>query len=104
MTTPLHALSGDFDIQQASAQREALLALVAAHTSQADGTDLHLDLSGITSLDSTGVQLLLATRNTLRLGGARLRIVQASAVLRDVLQTYGLQSLLEPSEPHATPA
>jgi anti-anti-sigma factor len=92
MTSTQQALHGELDIQQAQAQREALLAAVAATP---EGEDLLLDLADVTALDSTGVQLLLSTRNTLRLGGAQLRIVQASAVVREVLLTYGLQSLLD---------
>ncbi|RZS58237.1 STAS domain-containing protein [Sphaerotilus mobilis] len=102
MTHALHALSGDLDIQQAMAQREALLAIVASHAASTPEADLALDLSAVTTCDSSGVQLLLATRNTLKLGGAQLRIVQASAVVRDVLQTFGLQSLL--ATPASTPA
>jgi anti-anti-sigma factor len=107
VTTPLHALNGDFDIQQASTRREELLALVTAHQQDAPGADLRLDLAGVTGCDSSGVQLLLAARHTLQPFGATLRIVQASAVLRDVLLTYGLQSLLaEPATnvPHGTAA
>ncbi len=98
MTATQHALHGELDIQQAQAQREVLLAAVAATPS---GDDLLLDLADINACDSTGVQLLLSTRNTLKLAGAQLRIVQSSAVVREVLQTYGLQSLLDPSAPRA---
>ena len=73
---------------------DALLAIVTAHLQAGDGADLQLDLSGIGHCDSAGVQLLLAARQTLRPSGARLYIGPASAVVRDVLQTYGLGSLL----------
>ncbi len=102
MTTTLHALTGELDIQQAQAQREALLAAVAIHAGATPEADLQLDLGGVTACDSSGVQLLLATRTTLRRCGAGLHIVQASAVVRDVLQTYGLQSLLAEPTPPAT--
>ncbi|MDP4302161.1 STAS domain-containing protein [Leptothrix discophora] len=88
-----HALHGELDIQQAQAQREALLAVLAANGGTTQ--DLLLDLADVTACDSTGVQLLLATRNTLKLAGASLRIVQASPVVREVLRTYGLQGLID---------
>ena len=104
MAPVLPTLSGELDIQQAQSQREALLAIVTAHLQAGDGADLQLDLSGIGHCDSAGVQLLLAARQTLRPSGARLYIGPASAVVRDVLQTYGLGSLLAQPVMNDTPA
>ena len=59
------------------------------------GGDLTLDLSEVTDFDSAGVQLLLAARRSLVERGQRLHVAAASQVVRDGLQVFGLQSLLD---------
>jgi anti-anti-sigma factor len=53
-----------------------------------------LDLAAVESMDSSGVQLLLALRRSLQDRGQDLVIQGASAAVRDVLGTYRLQALL----------
>jgi anti-anti-sigma factor len=85
------ALSGELCIQTAAEQRLAL----ATALDQAAGRDLALDLHDVHGCDSAGVQLLLATRLQLQRAGGRLHLEARSAVVRDVLRTYGLQALFD---------
>lgn len=90
------ALSGELCIQSAAEQR---LALVGA-LGQSGARDLALDLQDIHGCDSSGVQLLLATRLALQRSGRQLHLAAQSACVRDVLRTYGLQALFDtPSVP-----
>jgi len=82
--TPL-ALGPDLTIAGAAAAREQLLQALQDH----DG-DLPLDLGQVSDFDSSGVQLLLATRLSLGRRGHALRLVATSAAVRDALATFGL--------------
>jgi anti-anti-sigma factor len=88
------ALQGALTIAQAAAQRELLL-----HAIRPPQCELRLDLAAVDAFDSAGVQLLLAARRTLEARGGGLVLQAAAPVVREVLQTYGLQALL-PAEPH----
>jgi anti-anti-sigma factor len=66
--------------------------LLSALLSHPDG--LGIDLSAVGAMDSAGVQLLVALGRSLEKRGQALAITDTSAVVRDVLQVYGLTSLL----------
>jgi anti-anti-sigma factor len=83
-------LSGDMTISNAAAQRHSLLAAVA----QASGQGLALDLAQVEALDSSGIQLLIATRKSLQACGRTLHITQANSAVQDTLAVYGLQGWL----------
>ena len=85
-------LGPELTIAYAAELRETLLAATAAAAG-----DLRLDLSGVSDFDSSGVQLLLSTRLSLQAQGHALRLVAASAAVRDALQTFGLADLLAPA-------
>ena len=89
MTPQALPLGPDLTIGFAAAWRDTLADAVNA------GGDLTLDLSEVTDFDSAGVQLLLAARRSLVERGQRLHVAAASQVVRDGLQVFGLQSLLE---------
>lgn len=91
-TAPTLALHGELTISCIGEQRSALLQAVSA---TADAQVLDLDLHGIDACDSAGVQLLLSARLSLAARGAALRLTDCSPPVREVLHTYGLQSLLE---------
>jgi anti-anti-sigma factor len=71
---------------------------------QAAPATLTLDLAGVTDFDSSGVQLLLATRRSLAERGDALHIVAASPAVSDALATFGLQDLLGTAHTAALPA
>lgn len=83
-------LGPEWTIVHAAQIREALL----THLSEGHA-EVVLDLSGATEVDSSAVQILLATRHSLSAQGRRLRISGMSKALRDVLTLYALQPLLD---------
>jgi len=94
MTASPLSLGNDLTIGRAAELRELLLARLAEAPAV-----LSLDLGEVADFDSAGIQLLLATRRALAEAGAQLSVVAASAVVRAGLQTFGLDSLLEPGDP-----
>lgn len=86
-------LGPELTIAYAAANRELILRALAE---QALG--LTLDLSAVTDFDSAGVQLLLATANSLQQRGQALHVQAASEAVQEGLAVFGLQGLL------ATPA
>jgi anti-anti-sigma factor len=82
-------LGPEVTIAHAAAWHETLARALADHRGE-----LALDLAGVAEFDSAGVQLVLATRRSLAERGDALRIVAASAAVRDALATFGLHDLL----------
>ena len=80
----------EMTIAHAAALREVLADAVTAAPA-----DLALDLTAVHEFDSSGVQLLLATRRSLAERGHALHVVAASTAVRDALSLFGLQSLLD---------
>ena len=86
-------LEGELTIAQIATHHAGLLAQV----NQADGEPAHLDMAGVTDLDSAGVQLLLALRQHLAQLGMPLHLNHASTEVRQALDTYHLDTTtLEP--------
>jgi anti-anti-sigma factor len=77
-------LIGELDISTEKAAEESLLPAVE------DPADLHLDLSGLSFMDSTGIRLLLNL--TERASGA-VRIHAPSAIVERILEVAGLDRL-----------
>lgn len=88
------ALDGELTIYRAAELKPVLLD--ALHGASAPA----FDLSGVTEIDTAGVQLLLLAQREAAAAGARLRLVAPSAAVRDALQLLALESLLgtEPAE------
>ena len=57
-------------------------------------TEVHVDTSGVTSMDSTGLHVMLVADRALRQKGGRLRIVGMSPFVRRVLDITGTASHL----------
>jgi anti-anti-sigma factor len=91
----------ELTIPHAAAIRERLLAAMAAQDADDVTTDFTLDLGPVGECDSSGVQLLLATRRSLRQRGGALRLLGAGAAVRDALTTFGLTDLLDEDANHA---
>ena len=80
---------GELDIGGA-AQAEDVLA-------QAEGdsvTDLTLDLSGLTFMDSTGLRLVVAANRRAQESGRTLRVVRGPAAVQRVFELTGLDDKL----------
>ncbi|MGI4721370.1 MAG: STAS domain-containing protein [Janthinobacterium lividum] len=83
--TGLLRLSGELTIYHAAELKAALLPLAddGAHA-------LVVDLSGVSDIDSAGLQLLLATRRTLAGRGASLRLDGCDGAVGEALALYGM--------------
>ncbi|MBK7614969.1 MAG: STAS domain-containing protein [Burkholderiales bacterium] len=82
-------LAGDLSIVDAAALREQLREALSNSTG-----DLTLNLAGVESCDSAGVQLLLSLRRSLAARGGALHIAQPAESVRQALASLGLQDLL----------
>jgi anti-sigma B factor antagonist len=89
-------LAGELTIYQAAALKAALVEAVAAQP------ELELDLSGVTELDTAGLQLLLMARQYAARAGGALTLVGHSEPVREVLSLLDLADEL--GEPALLPA
>lgn len=85
----------DWTIAEAAERQQILL-----KTLESQFEDLQIDASGITSIDSAGLQLLLALRASLRQRSLSMQLLQPSDALRGACAIYGLQHELlgEPAD------
>lgn len=88
---PTLALEGELTIQTAGDRKAALLALLER------GERVAVDLSGVTEMDTAGLQLLLLLRREARLLGRVVDVVGASAAVVDTLAIVHLDASLEPA-------
>ena len=86
LSTPV-ALGPELTIAHAAEQRERLLRALANADADAD---LQLDLAGVSDCDSSGVQLLLATQQSLQARGQALALLRPSVAVQQALATFGL--------------
>ncbi|MBH9552161.1 STAS domain-containing protein [Inhella gelatinilytica] len=95
MGEPLQ-LGTEWTIAQASQLHQRLLESLfqSAETAEAPS----LDLGSVDSMDSAGVQLLIALRRSLQERGQELLITAASPTVRAALQVYRVRDLLLPPE------
>jgi anti-anti-sigma factor len=82
-TGPVVAAVGALDLATAAGLRRATVPLVGGRS------ELVLDLSALTFIDSTGVHLLIELRRDAEARGGRLRLVSGTRLLR-VLAVAGL--------------
>jgi anti-sigma B factor antagonist len=82
-------VAGELDLESGAYLHELLRRIL-----QAGGSHLAIDLSGVTFIDCSGMNALLASwRDARRLGGW-LRVVEASRCVRRVVELTGLQRAL----------
>jgi anti-sigma B factor antagonist len=81
-------VTGDLTVQLAAEQKVILVAALEALEAP---QRLRLDLSGVTEIDSAGLQLLLMLDRQARLTGKELDLVRAGRPLLDVLALAQLQ-------------
>lgn len=86
------AIDGELTIYRAAELRPTLQ--TALEAALAAGSDLALDLSGVTEMDSAGVQLLLATQKSLQAREHDLRLNAPSEAVLEVLDFLGLSDHL----------
>lgn len=79
-------IDGELNIYRAAELKPVLLAPLA------DGNVLEVDLSGVTDLDTAGVQLLMLAKKTAQALSGELRLVAHSPIVVDVLELLNLSS------------
>ena len=91
-------VSGEIDLYTAPALRDAALAALRQH-----GTCLRVDLGKVTFMDSTGIEVLLATRRRAELEGGSLTLLSPTQAVRRVIEVTGLDKLftIDPEQPPA---
>lgn len=88
---PVLTLAGELSIYQAQELKKTLLDAVQP------GATLVLDLSGVTALDTAGVQLLLLAQRSAQAQQGDVRVIAPSAPVREVLELLRLDAqLLQP--------
>lgn len=94
-------LVGEIDAFTAAPLRDRLLNVVARR-----GTDLVLDFSGVSFLDSAGINALVSVRRRLLLLGGSLRLASVQPAPERVLQVCGLDRVfpMHPSVEEAVAA
>ena len=80
-------LGGEVTIYQAAEVRQAISALLPAHD------ELEIDLSGVTELDSAGVQVLLVAKRDAAANGGACRLVQHSPAVIEVFDAMNIGGL-----------
>lgn len=86
--TNVYALPGEMTIPHAAQVREALLQAVGVGQAR-------FDAQAVESIDSSGIQLLLALGRSLSNNGVSLQLTSPSSVLLDALRLYGLGDLVQ---------
>ena len=89
MTAP-YTLPAEMTIAYAAQVREALLQAMQVGQTQ-------FEAHAVESIDSSGIQLLLALQRSLQANQVSLSLTSPSAVLADALRLYGLGALMQPS-------
>lgn len=82
-------VSGEMDIASAPWLRETLLLVIRHH-----GPAICVDLQGVTFLDCSGINVLLATARRARLEGGWMRVVRPSEKASRVIALLGLKYML----------
>jgi len=85
------ALRGEIDLLR----RPALLAALDAAIADTDGPFV-VDLTEVDFLDSSGLGVLLHTRDRLRRANREMTVQSASGPVRRLLELAGLEELLDP--------
>ena len=81
-------VAGEIDVASADRLRERLARTVAE-----GGTDLVVDLTGVTFMDSTGLGLLVGTLKRVRTAGGRMALVLDAEPLLKVFRITGLHQV-----------
>jgi anti-anti-sigma factor len=91
-------VSGELDIATGPVLEHAVVRAL-----DGQGGEFHLDLGGLTFMDSTGVKTLVSLHNRVESLGRRLVIVSPSRPARRVLALLGLDEVLDVRPPDIPP-
>ncbi|WP_144640579.1 lipid asymmetry maintenance protein MlaB [Bordetella genomosp. 13] len=87
-------LDGELNIYRAQDTRDQLLQTVAGLAGQPEPQALDIDLSGVSEIDTSGVQLLLATMRYAQSQGMDTRLVRHSVAVVEAMTLLGLDGYL----------
>jgi anti-sigma B factor antagonist len=82
-------VAGEVDLDTAPTVRDEILRHLH------DGVSVHLDLGGVTFMDSSGLHVLLATSRRASLVGAELQLVRVSPRVQRLLELTGTDGVLQ---------
>jgi anti-sigma B factor antagonist len=83
-------LAGEIDMSNAQDLREAALNALNQY-----GPNLHLDLSRVEFMDSTGLEVLISTRRWAKQEGGQVHLVDPGHAVLRVLEVSGVDRLFE---------
>jgi anti-anti-sigma factor len=81
------SVSGELDASTEESLQELLLRIMRAH-----GPRLLLDLSGVSFMDCAGLSALVGTRRRAELRSGSVRLIAASAAVRQVIDLTGMRN------------
>lgn len=84
-------ISGELTIYAANDAKDRLIEAIRVHGC------VRLDLSGVTEIDTSGLQLLLLARRACAATGKSFNFIKPSAAVRETLQLCGLAELVAES-------
>lgn len=87
-------LAGELNIYCAQDTRLQLMQTVTGLAGQSEPQALDIDLSGISEIDTAGVQLLLGTVRYARARGMDVRLVRQSMAVAEAMTLLGLDGYL----------
>ena len=79
---------GEIDLYTAPTLREAALTALRQH-----GSTLRVDLRDVTFMDSTGLEVLLATLRRAELEGGSLTLCRPTSAVRRIIEVTGLDKM-----------
>lgn len=83
-------ITGELTIYRAAELKQALLADLADLAERADPAPLEIDLSGVTDIDTAGVQLLMLAKKTAQTQQRTLRLVAHSPAVAEIFELLNL--------------
>jgi len=92
-------LDGELTAYCAQAARQQLLQTLTDQAARGGPQALEIDLSGISEIDTAGVQLLLAALRYAGAHGVDTRLVRESAAVAEAMTLLGLDGYLEQRAP-----
>ena len=81
------AVSGEVDLESSAILNDALNAV-------RDCSEVHLDLTNVEYMDSTGLRVVLVARDQFAEGGGLLDVVAASSIVTRLIEITGIDGLL----------
>ena len=93
------SVTGEIDLETAPQLRDALMAVVTTAQSQ-----VLIDLSGVSFMDSTGLHTLMAAKRRADISGVELAVTHPSHVVERLLEVTGLTTAFQPQAGSASPA